>query len=259
MPVSNARPETPLVEIYCDESYDRGGFDLFGGIWAPRPRADKLREIVAELRRRHSFPYELKYKKATGATLSPMYRDLAAKVTDQIRSSRIQFNCIVIPRRVVDVDAYHDGDHELKYYKFASLLFRKRITPGRSYVATFDHRSTRLPTRLSTLRDVMNACGRRDNDLGYDCFRDVQARPSKADDLLQVADILLGSVGFHWAGGHLDPNTSLAKNDLADRIARGIRKPNLTFTSPATESRFNIWLWNPGPQKNSPPGPSHPK
>lgn len=77
----------------------------------------------------------------------------------------------------------------------------------------------------------------------------VQPTDSKKEDLIQLADILLGSVGYMW--NHTD-RTRTAKNDLCIHIeSKGNRLR--TATKPA-ESKFNIWKWKPDPTKEKRPG-----
>lgn len=252
--VSRERPLGPPVEIYCDESLRRGGYDLIGGLWLTQPNARRLRSIIQGIREQYNHWYELKWRKATGRSLSPAYKELASKLTDQIMARRVSFNCIVLRRDLLDYDTFHEGDRELGYYKFVHWLVRKRIVPGEIYRLTMDWRTTRKDHRLSDLRDVLNACGRKDHSLGYDCVREVRAQPSKEDDLVQATDVLLGAVGFHYARRHRGRGGSAAKNDLADRIAHGIQRPSLDFASHRSEKRFNVWRWSPR-QESRPPRP----
>lgn len=242
---SDVKPPGPPVEVYCDETLDRGGFDLIGGLWIPRPKARRLREIIRGIRDQYNYPYEFKWKKAGGTRLSPAYKELVTKVMDQIMARRMAFHCIAIRKELVDYDRFHEGDPELGYYKFVHWLMRKRIQPGETYIITMDRRTTREDNRLIDLRRVLNHCGRKDHGLGHDCCREVRAKPSGEDDLLQVADVLLGAVGYHYGGYHRDSEASIAKNDLADRIAGALQKPDLCFASPKSERRFNIWRWSP--------------
>lgn len=233
-------------EVYCDESQDRGDYDFMGSLWLTHANALRMRRIVQEIRERCDYPHEFKWKKASGSQLYGAYRELATKVTDQIRNHRAHFYCIAIRKEWVDYNTYHEGDRELGYYKFFHLLLRKQAREGQSYVVVMDHKTNRKETRIGDLKRTLNRGARRDRGINYDCFRDIAPRPSKEDDLLQVVDVLLGAVGFHYAGGHHNPESSRAKNELAHRIAQGIGKPNLAFASLPWEPDFNIWRWEPG-------------
>lgn len=243
--MSSPRPHTQPDEIYCDESDGRGKYNLIGGLWLTATNAQRMRAVIQGVRERFGHDHEFKWKKASGTKLAAVYCDLAAKLTDQIRGGRAAFHCIVLERNLIDYATYHENDHELGYYKFIHWLIRKRIRSGRSYIVHLDYRTTRENDRLVTLKRTLNGAGRSEYGLNYDCCRDVQAHSSKDVDLLQATDILLGAVGWHYADRHLDATSSMAKNELADRIARGIGKSHLRLSSPKWEDKFNVWRWVP--------------
>ena len=234
--------------MYLDESLNRGGYDIIGGLWLTRANAVRMRRVVEGVRNRFNYYREFKWTKATGATLSPVYKELAQLVGDQIRSGRASFNCIVLTTRLIDYRTYHERDKELGFYKFTHYLLRKRVEAGRSYLVYMDHRTNRRDDRLTTLKRTVNRGARSDYGLGYDCCRDVQAVDSKTNDILQVADLLVGAVGWHYAGRHYDSESCMAKNILADRLAKGIGKSDLSFASAPWERNFNIWRWTPTKQ-----------
>jgi hypothetical protein len=238
-----------VVEIYCDESLDRGGYDLIGGVWVTPAQASKLRRKIAHLRTVHRYPHEFKFKKS-GGRLSPVYSELVPVLGDHFASGHNgAFNCIAVKRSEVDFGRYHEGSKELGFYKFYTLLLCKRVRPGETYLLYVDERSDRVSTRLMDMRDVVNAASRRDLRLGYDCVRDVQARDSVTDELVQVADVLLGAVGYHVGGLHLRPGMSQAKAELADRLARRLGRPSLAVPSSPWQVGFNVWVWTPGTPK----------
>lgn len=243
-PAEGERPAKPTVEVYADESNDQGGYDLIGSLWVTKANARRLRGIMAGIRDRFGVEREFKWVKASGSELFPPYKALAQEVTQYIWADRAHFHCLVLRRDTLRAD--HDADdRELQHYKYVHWLVRKRLEAGESYVLTLDHRTDKDSDRLPTLKRVLNRSARKDRGINYDCVRDVQARPSREDDLLQITDILLGAVAYHWAGSHRNPHASLAKCELAERIAHGIKKPNLAFRSSPHERRFNIWLWSP--------------
>ena len=68
------RPSThkPLgypVEIYCDESLDRRGYDILGGLWVTRASAIRFRRKAARIRNEESYYCEVKWTKASGSLM----------------------------------------------------------------------------------------------------------------------------------------------------------------------------------------------
>ncbi|HYH80749.1 MAG TPA: DUF3800 domain-containing protein [Longimicrobium sp.] len=239
------RPDRPRVEVYGDESLKRGHYDLLGGLWVPARHADALRGLIAAARARHGCTGEVKWKKCSGSAAHPFYLELVDLVAAQIGARRIKYKCIVIDRRLVDNDAWNEGDRELGYFKAWWTLLLSRVQPGWLYRVRLDALNLQRGGRLQTLRDTLNAAARRDRGLDYACCESVEARDSKKDDLIQVVDVLTGAVGFHYAGGHTAPGASRGKIELAERICAGVGKPSLCVESKQTEAGFNIWKWVP--------------
>lgn len=72
-------------------------------------------------------------------------------------------------------------------------------------------------------------------------FRTVEPRKAKQSDLLQMADIIIGAIGFQKNGYHLLASSRKGKKDLADYIASEAGLENLKNNSPWGENRFTIW------------------
>jgi hypothetical protein len=238
-------PAARVVEIYCDETLNRGGYDLIGGLWVTPAQASRLRRKIAHLRTVCRYRHEFKFQKASG-NLSPAYVQLVQMLGDHFVSGyNGNFHCIAIKRSDVDFATFHEGDKELGFYKFYTLLICKKVRPGETYLLNVDERSNRGKTRLLDMRTVVNRTSRRDLRLAYDCLRDVQARDSKTDDLLQAADVLLGLVGYHVGGLHLRSGMSLAKAQLAERLAGRLNRSSLAEPCLPSVKGVNVWIWQP--------------
>lgn len=235
----------PLTRIYADESSIGGHRCLaWGGVWVTEEDEPAVRDGIAEVRRGVGWTRqsEMKWNKVSGAKCHPAYERLIAAFFE----APVNFACIV-------VDTQHPGpnrglDWELDLYKTLYWLLFKRASPARQYEVVLDERTNREGDRLSVLRDSLNATMRRDHHYAGLCFRDVFARQSHDDDLLQLADVLLGAVAFHQNGWHRKPKASGAKCAAARQIA-DVVNPHfgvLQHTA-AAKTKFNIWRWDPQP------------
>jgi hypothetical protein len=246
------RPDLTRVEVYGDESLKRGGYDLLGALSLSAAEAADLRRAIVELRAGTSAPNpqgEMKWTKCSGATENPLFAGAIDLVMGRIRRGKARFKCIVIDRALVDNDAWNGGDQELGFYKAWQTLLFSMVDPGLTYHVRLDARQLQKASRLDDLKNVLNARGLRDRKLDYRCCHQVEGADSKKDDLIQVADLLTGAIGFHYAGGDGDPKASPGKVAIADRIARHLRKRDLRISSPASELRFNVWRWRPSRPK----------
>lgn len=235
----------PRVEVYGDESYKRGPYDLLGGLWVPAVHADALRTAIVAARQARGCTGEVKWKKCSGSAPHPLYLDILDIVGRAMRFGRAEFKCIVIDRRLVDNHAWNDGDAELGYFKAWWTLLASKLESGNVYRVRLDALNLQRTNRLTTLRDVLNATAARDRGFAYPCCESVEARDSKTDDLIQVVDLLTGAVGFHYSGAHRLPGASAGKIAFVERLCSTIRRRDLCFESKPWERQFNVWKWTP--------------
>jgi hypothetical protein len=246
------RPEHARVEVYGDETLSRGAYDILGALWISADEAAKLQVEIQELRVLHGGinpGMELKWKKCGGTTPHPLYDAVIDLVMGRIMGKRMAFKCLVIERALVDNKAWNDGDAELGFFKAWHTLLRSWLRPKRTFDVRLDALELQRAGRLDDLRNVLNACGMKDLGIDYWCCGSVEARDSKAEDLIQVVDLLIGAVGYHWSGGHLANGASQRKMQLAERIARHLGKRSLKFESKSWEKRFNVWRYIPSKPK----------
>ena len=71
----------------------------------------------------------------------------------------------------------------------------------------------------------------------------VEARDSKQAVLLQLADVIMGAIGFHSSDLHLRPDARKAKVDLAAYIARKAPLRDLKQVTRYTKWNFKIERW----------------
>ena len=72
-----------------------------------------------------------------------------------------------------------------------------------------------------------------------------EPRPAKDRRLIQLVDILMGAVGYHWNELHLKENAKESKKYLAEYIAGKLGEKDLCFCTLASDRRFNIFRFIP--------------
>jgi hypothetical protein len=232
----------PLVRVYVDESsINEGRFRGYGGIWVPDSAEKALRDSVAAVRSLHGMQPatgEFKWNKVSTNKLGA-YCDL---VDAFFGCGGVRFNSIIVDRHNPGPKR---GGAEDDHYTEIHWLLRRRMVADVRYVICLDERNNRAPDRHANLQSVLNNCGRR--ELGYDgCVREVGARCSKSESLIQLADVLLGAVCYHFNGKHSLANASAAKCELARDIARRGHFPRgLIHSTASSASKFNVWLFKP--------------
>lgn len=223
--------------IYCDESGIRCcRYMLIGGLWVRREAEIALREALSVVRENYGLKAEMKWIKVS----DKMLRSYRAFIDIILLSPDVAFKCIVLDTHIIDYKNYHNGDRDLGFYKFYYQLVSRNLDLENVYWLYTDERTSRQNEPLSTLKSTVNYwCHQKGAQ--HDSLRAVEARDSKADDLMQVADVLLGAVGAAWNG----TATNAAKIALMSYIAKAYQRSTLATATPISCRRLNIWKWRP--------------
>jgi len=222
--------------LYCDEASTTGArYMLIGGLWVPRQAEPAVRSALSEVRTRHNLLAEMKWTKVS-QTMLPAYKDL---VDVFFNNGSLSFKCIVIDTHILDYETFHRGDKELGFYKFYYQLVSRNLAPGNLYWLFTDERKNRKPYRLAVLKLTVNRWWKRQADI--EPLRNVEPRRSHDEDLIQLADILLGAIAYAWN----QRRGSRAKLALVAHIARCLSWPTLRLATRPTAAKVNIWKWQP--------------
>lgn len=227
-------------DIYCDESRQeyfatrpadgQARFVLIGGLWVITEKREPLKDQIRQLRIHHDVHGEFKWIRVSPSRL-PFYLDL---VDLFFSSDAMRFRCLVLPANQLDAIRFHGGDNELMFYKFYYQLLHHWILDFNTYRVFTDLRTNRVRQRLERLREVL------DNSNRFANVASVQALPSEQLDLLQLADVLIGAVGYRFHGGM----SSYAKLDVIRAIETRLDHP--IQPTRKTAEKFNVYRWQPG-------------
>jgi hypothetical protein len=227
-------------DIYCDESRQeyfatpssgpQERFVLIGGLWIITEQREYLKAQIGDLRARHSVHGEFKWTRVSPSRL-PFYLDLVNLFFD---SDAMRFRCLVLPANQLDAIRFHHGDNELMFYKFYYQLLHNWILDFNTYQVFTDLRTNRVKQRLERLRQIL------DSSNYFAEVASVQALPSEQLDLLQLADVLIGAVGYRFHHGNASPAKLAVSQEIETRLGRPIQPTR------KVEEKFNIFRWRPG-------------
>ena len=228
------------VEIYCDESRQElfgsseppssGQYVLIGGLWIEAHQRETLKSRIHERRGARDVRGEFKWGRVSPSRVE-FYKDLVDLFFD---AQAMHFRCLALPADELDAVQFHDGDNELMFYKFYYQLLHPWILDFNTYKVFVDLKTNRVRQRLAKLRRVLQNSNRFAEIVG------VQALPSHEVDLLQLADLLIGAVGYHFHG----TASSAAKRAIVSKITERLGHP--IGPTPRSVQKFNVFRWRPG-------------
>ena len=222
--------------LYCDESchLPNDGFPVMtlGAIWSPLEKSREISVRLREIRARHGLAEncEIKWTKVSPAKYL-FYQDIVDYFFDD---DDLYFRAVVADKSGLDHTSFRQN-HDDWYYKMMFRLMEPILHPHASFRIYLDKKDTRSADKVQKLHEVL--C----NNL-YDFDRRiverVQVVESHAVEQLQLADLLLGAVGYLRRG--LEGST--AKLALIERIRRRSGYA-LTRSTLLRESKFNLFFW----------------
>lgn len=253
---SPAASKGALYHVYCDESRQtQDRYMVFGGIIIRASALSAFNQAMRLWRESHGMLAELKWAKVSDRKLGE-YKSLVDLFFSLAGKGTLHFRSVVFDTSQIDYRTFHESDRELGFYKFFYQFLLHAFGP---YVTTdadrlvvfFDQRVTRY--RFSTLYVVLNRGIRKKYGRGVDAVRNIQAVVSHDCDVIQVADVLIGAVGYQNNDCHLRPGARRAKIELADYIAAKAGLLSLKQNTPWRMRHFGIWLFRFGVGKKKAP------
>jgi hypothetical protein len=214
---------------------------VIGGILVQREHEHRLRTALQQFRNEQQMRAELKWTKVSNQKLA----QYQALVELYFRfSSTARFKAIVVDTSEIDHQRYNKGDAELGFYKlmyqFLLHSFGRELRQDDRCIIYVDERTTSR-YKLSTLASVLNNGMRKKYGFTHQPVRNIQPLNSKREGFVQVADVLMGAIGYQMNGGHLHPGARHAKIALAECIASEVGISSLTVPTPPWMRNFSVW------------------
>lgn len=232
------------IHVYCDESRQTADrFMALGGIVLPASQVPVFNESMNNFRAEQRMSAELKWRKVSRGKLKE-YKRFVEYFFALNNAGLASFRCLIIDTTNV-AHARFGSDRETGFYKFYYQLllhcFGKHCVanPENRLSVFLDYRNSPYP--LSKLQACLNAGIKKRYGVDSAPFRQLEPRDSKDCDLIQIADILLGAVGFLRNGCHLIAGASPAKTELANYILSQSGLPSFEENTPREVWRFSVW------------------
>jgi len=235
-------PDTDrFLHIYCDESRQTADrYMVIGGIITLRSNESSLAEAMRLYRQAYNMHAELKWTKVSDQKLQE-YRSLIDLFFSINRL--FDFKSIVINTQEIDHRRFNKSNVELGFYKlmyqFLLHSFGQYLQEDDRCIIYLDRRNTSY--KISTLCAILNNGLRKKYHFMHTPVRNIEPIDSKDNDLIQIADILLGAIGYEMNGAHTRTNAKRAKVLLAEYIAQKAGLINLQQQTSRSAKHFSIW------------------
>lgn len=228
-----------IFNVYCDESchleHDHQPAMVLGAVWCP---LDKTRAISVRLREKkiqyHFQPdFEVKWTK-----VSPARKDFYTDFLDYFfDDDDLHFRALIVPEKVRLQHERFGQSHDTWYYKMYFEMLKVILSPEMKYRIYLDIKDTRGAKKVSKLHDVL--CNNM-YDFSREIIERVQLVRSHEVEILQLADLLIGTVSYVNRGG----TENTAKVALVDRMKER-SSYSLTRTTLLRETKVNLFRWSP--------------
>lgn len=225
--------------IYCDESchliHNTGKAMVFGAAWCPISKRHEAFKRIREIKVEHGFKpdFEIKWNKVSPAK-SNFYLNLIDYFFDD---DDLHFRALVVPDKTVLNHKAFNQDHDTFYYKMYFDLLKVILSPDCAYNIYVDIKDTRSQNKVEELHSVL-----RNNHYDYhdQIIKKIQQVHSHEVELLQITDLLTGSIGYLHRGLH--ENTAKVKliKRIRERSGYSLLKSTLY-----KEDKMNIFIWKP--------------
>lgn len=225
--------------IYCDESCHLQNDDskvmVLGAVWCLKEKKRKIFKRLREIKVQHGFPedFEIKWHK-----VSPAKQDFYLSLIDYFfDTDDLHFRALVVPNKGLLDHTKFNQTHDDFYYKMYFDLLKVILDPEHSYNIYIDIKDTRSQEKVNKLTEVL-----RNNNYDYNqrIVKNIQQLKSHEVELLPLADLLLGAIGYL----HRGLQTNSAKLAIIKRM-QGRSGYNLMQSTLYREEKTNIFIWKP--------------
>ena len=233
--------------FFCDESgITTERYLVVGGLAMRREVIPDLQTKIQQFRQVHGLSKELKWTRVSDHKLSE-YREFFRIFLQFLHAGHCQFHCLIFDSHQWQHHRYNNGDRDVGlsklYFQLLHHKFGKDYGAAGTLFVRMDHRNS--STSLEDLRRMLNAAAARDHGLRSNPFKVIQSEDSKACDILQLNDLVLGAVCSARNGRHLETEGRQSKKELARLVLRTSGLSSFEYNTSFSERDFTVWNMRP--------------
>ena len=239
-------PPQDYVLIADESGISNDRYVVVGGLAMHRSALVGAYEALAAYREAHSMRAELKWQRVSDQKLKE-YLALVDYFFAMNERGAISFHCIVFDAHQWNHKKYNEGSEDIGlsklYYQLILHKFIKTYGSRGDLYVRLDHRNSKTP--LDTIRRMLNNAAR-----GFGLtqpLKQLVSCDSRACDLLQLNDVILGAVCAARNGRHLTAGRQ-AKREIAARVMDRSGLGDFAQDSSRWQGRFTVWNMRPRPR-----------
>ena len=225
--------------IYCDESchleHDYQKVMLLSAIRCLKIERKRIYKDIRAIKKKHKINpnTEIKWVKVSKSKID-LYKDL---IEYFFTNDDISFRAVMINKEQINTKKFNKSFDEF-YYKVYYQLLTRIIKPTMKNYIYLDKKDTRGSAKIRKLHEVISN-GIHDFDMQY--IINVQTINSNESELLQIADVIMGAIGYLNRSEYSKENASSTKKELVDFI---IKKSgySLQKSTMLGEDKFNLFF-----------------
>ncbi|EKF20110.1 hypothetical protein NA2_04951 [Nitratireductor pacificus pht-3B] len=213
---------------------------VIGGILLRSADAHKFSSAVSEIYKPYRWPESIQWKSTSKAKVEA-YKAVIDLVAEWRYARRLDFGCIVFDSRKIDHDKYNESDPEKGFFKF---LYQHHLKWSRHYgkSAKFRcfHGNMETGYDLSELHKCLNNSIKITLPVMRRPYIQVDFLPVKQTRCMQVADLLIGAVGYA-CNGKFESEPSTPRAEVYRYMKHVFAWPDWSAETVWPEFGFHIW------------------
>ncbi len=228
-----------MINIYCDESchleHDSSDVMILGAIACYKEDKEKIFNDIRAIKIKHNLSswFEIKWTKVSRSKIE-FYKELV----DYFFYNNLNFRAVIARnKKNLDHKKYNNDDYNEWYYKMYYLLLDQMIVPTDNYRIFIDIKDTKGGPKVEKLHEIL--CNNK-YDFKREVLEDIKQINSKESEILQLADLFIGAVGYKNRG----LNSGDSKLEIINYIQDKYNK-NLMVSTYKNEMKFNLFVWEP--------------